>query len=356
MFRILALLVWTSVTAVEAQTASAESWELCSGSADLQAADLRPRVLVTQNNERSLVFGPGDVVQSAIRCAGTPPPAVGERLCGDACEGCSCFQVSGQPTSRYDVPYRRLQELCVRGGEDGGQPKVLVVGLGLGEFLALAREACPTGVSIEVIEEYATVVEAARLYGALGDPTVARFTNVSMKSTEEFLERSRAAKRRFDLALVDCMSADGKIPYACRGSTFAHLLGSVALEAIQFADRYEDLNLLKEDYENLHDWYDIQPYFREDSLMLKATSATMRTFYGGATPNYGLLAPLFLAVAVGVIALVAVAYESLSSKMKNVRLKPQQRTAEQETLYTTLQEEGGIAMTSSAREPRFTAG
>jgi hypothetical protein len=249
-----------------------------------------------------------------------------------------------------------VRELCVGGGEDGGQPKILLVGLGLGEFLALAREACPTGVSIEVIEEYATVVEAARLYGALADPAVATFTKVTTRSTEEFLDDAKASRLRFDLALVDCMSADGKVPYACRGPTFAHLLGCISLESIQLVDDVDDLALLKEDYTEMHDWYHIETHVDSVAMMLTATSATMRTFYGGGRPNMRIGIPFFILVTFFFVTFSVIVYDAVKKNLNNLTLKPRPRVAEQGTLYTTLQEEGGIAMTSSAREPRFTAG
>jgi len=173
-------------------------------------------VTTNSDNYRELQFDDdvsSHTVQTSLNC-GRPAPAADTPTCTPhPCHDPETDDVADYMTS----PAGYLSKICSQHEARARVPRVLVIGLGLGEFIIYAKKACPTGISIDAVEPSMAVIRLARMYGALSDPSTAALVNVNATTMDVAIGHAQARGNKYDLIFIDCFTGASGVPDGCRG-------------------------------------------------------------------------------------------------------------------------------------------
>lgn len=173
------------------------------------------RVLLGEGNSRLLQFGDECATETEVVCKGTLDR---ESSCQSDCGSCPCdFDADAKLSASYmRTMFGSMEKLC----SSADETRVLVVGLGGGEFSQYLLHKCPN-TRVDAIELSEDVISAARSYFGLKQAEDAFGDRLNVEQADALAALQLRDEGSYDAVVIDCFAGGGIVPESCRSREFA---------------------------------------------------------------------------------------------------------------------------------------
>lgn len=173
------------------------------------------RVLLGKGNSRLLQFGDECATETEVVCKGTLDR---ESSCQADCGSCPCdFDADAKLSASYmRTMFGSMEKLC----SSAEETRVLVVGLGGGEFSQYLLHKCPN-IKVDAIELSGDVISAARSYFGLEQAEDSFGDRLNVEQADALAALQLRDEGSYDAVVIDCFAGGGIVPESCRSRKFA---------------------------------------------------------------------------------------------------------------------------------------